>query len=212
MSKEKSSEIASITTKGVILGALIGALATVITALLAFPPFQDWVRTWGKPVEPEQELALEKIPFWISTYDGEGDSDPTCCAGRADLEYGNNVSPFPEYLMNYTLSDDSSRYSYVGMVFVFEQSQNFSDYQNIEFTVTFSKEVIQADLKFEDIAQTKELFHLVGSASSVNKFVVPFSNFATVDFKAIRAISFQVDSTFASGSGRLIVEDIRLTK
>lgn len=44
MSKEHPEEKAArITTKGVIMGALIGMLGTIITAVLAFPPFQEFM-------------------------------------------------------------------------------------------------------------------------------------------------------------------------
>jgi hypothetical protein len=114
--------------------------------------------------------------------------------------------------ISYSMSDDKSRYSYAGIDFVFKPSQNLSDFRNIEFTIYFGKTVNQADFKFEDIAGVIEPFRLVGNADSNKRFVVSLSNFNQIDFNAIRAISFQVDSTFANGKDSLTVKNIVLTK
>lgn len=200
---------------------LTGPQATIIAAIIAvfgiavgsfLSPLAEKVINKPTPTLNPTSLAVEEIPFWISTYDGEGDSDPACCAGRGVLEYGNNVSHFPEYILTYIPSGDGSKYSYAGIDFVFKPSQNLFDYKNIEFTLTFSNKVSQAEFKFEDIAKTIESFRLVGSVDSEKSYVIPFENFTTVDFKAIRAISFQVDSAFASGRSNITVKNIRFIK
>ena len=193
-----------------VIGAICGCLGIVAGAFLN--PYAQKLINQPEPTPNPTSLVIEQVPFTIYTYDGERDSDITCCAGWADFEYVNNANLSPEYLLNYALLDDNSKYSYAGIAFVFAQSQNLSEYQNIEFTITFGDQVTQIEFNFEDIAQTKEPYRIVGEANTEGTYIVPLTNFGQIDFKAIRALSFQVDSDFILGSGKFGVKNIHFTK
>jgi hypothetical protein len=201
---------AIISSKSGVWIAIIGLIGGLLIAILT--PFATKWANQPEPTPNPSSLAIEKIPYSVSTYEGEQDTDKLCCAGRAEWEYSNSVTFSPEYLLYYTLSDDISKYSYAGIAFVFVQSQNLSDYQNVELTVNFGTTINQVELNIEDIAQIKQPYTIVGNTNTETKFVVPLINFNKVDFKAIRAISFQVDSNFLSGSDKFVVKDIRFTK
>jgi hypothetical protein len=193
--------------------AIIGLIGIVIGAVLTafLPLFAQKLVTQSVATQTPVFLTIEQISYSISTYDGERDTDKGCCAGRAEWEYTQSIAKSPEYLLRYSFSDNTSEYNYAGIVFVFEQSQNLNDYKNIEFTIDFGKTLNQVKLSIEDIAQEQENL-VTGNPGEAKKFVVPLSNFGKIDFKAIHAISFQVDSDFMRGRDDFVVKDIRFTK
>jgi len=210
MSQKPEVQAAIISSKSGVLIAIIGLIGGLLIAI--FTPFATKWANRPEPTLAPTSLAIEQTSFSVSTYDGEGDTDKSCCAGRAELEYANNILDSPEYLLHYTLSDDSSKYSYAGIAFVFDQSQNLHDYQNIEFTVSFGATVNQVKLSIEDITHLEQQNISTGNPNQENKFVVPLINFDKVDFKAIHAMSFQVDSDFMHGNDTLTVKEIKFTK
>lgn len=196
--------------KATIVAAIIGVIGICLGAILT--PVVEKLINQTTSTRRMTSLRLEENPFTVYPYDGEHDDDVDCCFGMADFEYVLDSNLEPGYALQYEIPAISEKFGYAGIAFVFEQSQNFSEYKKIEFSVAFTNEAEKFELNFEDIAGTKEPYLIVGKLDSENTYVVPLNNYKAVDFKAIRAISLQVDTQFIRGNGRIVVKDITFTK
>jgi hypothetical protein len=192
-------------------------IAAVITGL--FLSVLAFLTPWAAKLinQPTQtpkatSLAIEQLPFTIFPFDGDHDKNVGCCAGSAYFKYTINAKHLSEYAFDYSLPADSQKNIYAGIAFQFAQSQILSEYQNIELTIAFSDQANQIDMRFEDITKTQEPYRIVGKTNSTNTIIVPLSNFVKIDLKAVRAIDFQVDSTFALGKGTVVIKNIIFTK
>jgi hypothetical protein len=63
----------------------------------------------------------------------------------------------------------------------------------------------------EDITLVEADFHVTGSNTQTNAFIIPITNFKGINLKAVRSIEFQVNSTYASRTNWVDVFHIRLT-
>jgi hypothetical protein len=213
ISKEtKEEKIAGKQSNAMIITAVISSATTLIVGLVAaflgFPPFQESVRSWGNSPKP-QTLAIEQIPYTIYPFDGN--EDPSCCVGQSYFKYTIDENLIPIYRLIYTLPENEPRRGYAGIAFVFERSQDFSDFETLEFSVNFGDNIDQVDVSIEDITLAEADFHITGSETQANAFIVPVSNFKGIDLKAVRSIEFQVNSTYASRTNWIDVFRIRLT-
>ena len=206
MSKDKSSELASITTKGVILGALIGALATVITALLAFPPFQDWVRTWGKPVESQQEIAIEQIPVDIFAYAGNNNPD----GGTATFVLIVDDANTQNYKLDYSLLGD--KYGFAGLAFNFHESMNLSTYNVIECILIFSQPPDEINLYIKDIGKNFNTIRVVSNGSGEMALRYEFRNFPDINFNAVKEVGIVASTDFSTGTHQVVIKNIKFAK
>ena len=206
MSKDKSSELASITTKGVILGALIGALATVITALLAFPPFQDWVRTWGKPLESQQEIAIEQIPLDIFAYAGNNNPD----GGTATFVLIVDDANTQNYKLDYSLLGD--KYGFAGLAFNFHESMNLSTYKVIECILIFSQPLDEINLYIKDIGKNFNTIRIVSNGSGEMALRYEFRNFPDINFNAVKEVGIVASTDFSTGTHQVVIKNIKFAK
>ena len=206
MSKDKSSELASITTKGVILGALIGALATVITALLAFPPFQDWVRTWGKPVESQQEIAIEQIPVDIFAYAGNNNPD----GGTATFVLIVDDANTQNYKLDYSLLGD--KYGFAGLAFNFHESMNLSTYKVIECILIFSQPLDEINLYIKDIGKNFNTIRIVSNGSGEMALRYEFRNFPDINFNAVKEVGIVASTDFSTGTHQVVIKNLKFAK
>ena len=206
MSKDKSSELASITTKGVILGALIGALATVITALLAFPPFQDWVRTWGKPLESQQEIAIEQIPLDIFAYAGNNNPD----GGTATFVLIVDDANTQNYKLDYSLLGD--KYGFAGLAFNLHESMNLSAYNVIECILIFSQPPDEINLYIKDIGKNFNTIRVVSNGSGEMALRYEFRNFPDINFNAVKEVGIVASTDFSTGTHQVVIKNIKFVK
>jgi hypothetical protein len=203
MSKEQSFEAARITTKGVILGALIGAIATVITGLLAFPPFQEWVRSWGSD-RKVQALAIEEIPQRVFAYDGSAEN----LGGWAN--YNTIFDGFdgkPYYELAYSIPEDQT--SYGGLAFQFETGKNLSAYKVIVFTLQFDDVNNPIEFYAKDISGKGGRVRIVSNSTNNMPLRYEFTNFGDVNFNALKEVGINVDNTFSSGGHVVTIHSIR---
>lgn len=191
----------------IIIAALIALLGIIVGAFLT--PWAAKLINQPTPTPKPTSLAIEQIPYRIYSYYSE---NAVCCAGSALFEYGNNADRPPGYSLIYTMPSDKSKSSFGGIAFEFTPSLNISEYQYVKFTITFSGQASQIDVKFEDIAKTQESIHETREANSTNPINVPLASFSKIDFKAIRIIAFEVKGDFAPGSGRIGIKDIQFSK
>ena len=197
--------------QALIIVAVIGFFGGIGTTFL-----KPWAeKLFNQPTQTPKatSLAIEQLPFTIFPFDGEHDPNNVgCCTGSAYFKYTINAKHLSEYAFDYSLPADSQKLSYAGLAFVFDESQILSEYQNIELTITFSDQANQIEMRFEDIANTQEPYRIVGKTNSTSIIIVPLRNFVKTDLKAVRAIDFQVDSTFALGNGKFVIKNIKFTK
>jgi hypothetical protein len=213
ISKEtKEEKIASKQSEAMIITAVISSATTLIVGLvvafLGFPPFQESVRSWSNSPK-SQSIVIEQIPFTVYTF--EGDDDPSCCVGQSYFKYTIDKNLTPIYGLDYILPENDPRHGYAGIAFIFEQSQDFSNFGTLEFSVNFGETINQVDVSMEDITLAEADFHITGSNAQANSFIVPISNFKKINLKAVRSIEFQVNSTYASKTNWIDVFHIRLT-
>ena len=201
---------AKASSNGLIIVAVIGLIGTLILGYWQFVTKPSEANQ-PTPTQNTTSLAIEQIPFTLETYDGERD-DPACCVGRAYFSLINNEKIFPEYLLRYTFPKSGSKWGYAGIEFIFSKSQNFSSYKNLEFTVVFDVEATKAAVRLEDISQTNQQILFTRSAQSENPIIIPLGNFNRIDSNAVHSISFEADTSFASGSDEIIIKDIRFSK
>jgi hypothetical protein len=196
--------------QAVIIAAVITGLFLIILAFLT--PWAEIIVKQPTRTPKPTSLAIEQLPFTIYPFDGDHDLNVGCCAGSAYFKYTINADHLSEYAFDYSLPADSQKIIYAGIAFKFAQSQILSEYQNIELTITFSDQANQIEMRFEDIANTQEPYRIVGKTNSTSIIIVPLRNFVKTDLKAVRAIDFQVDSTFALGNGKFVIKNIKFTK
>ena len=190
-----------------ILAAVIAVLGIVVGAFLN--PIATKLINKPEPTPNPRSVTIEQIPFTIYPFDGN--DNPSCCVGQSYFEYTIDKDLTPIYGLDYILPENDPRHGYAGIAFIFEQSQDFSNFETLEFSVNFGETINQVDVSMEDITLAEADFHITGSNAQANSFIVPISNFKKINLKAVRSIEFQVNSTYASKTNWVDVFHIRLT-
>jgi hypothetical protein len=207
MSTKKTPAAISAAWITAVAGGIILAIGTILGAL-----FAPWAERWANPPETlpnSTSLEIEQIPFTIYPFDGN--DNPSCCVGQSYFEYTIDKDLTPIYGLDYILPENDPRHGYAGIAFIFEESQDFSNFETLEFSVNFGETINQVDVSMEDITLAEADFHITGSNAQANSFIVPISNFKKINLKAVRSIEFQVNSTYASKTNWIDVFHIRLS-
>jgi hypothetical protein len=195
--------------KAILIAALIAILGIVVGAFLN-PLASKWINQPEPTLNPTS-LAIEQIPLKLYTY--QGDTDTTCsCVGVAHMEFRYDANLLPGYTLNYVFPDNNSNYGYAGLVFKFENAQNFSNYSAVEFSIVFSDPNDQANVDITDISGLKVPYHIVDNGAHENKVVIPFSNYKGTEFNAVSSIGFSANTGFSLGKHKFTVNNIRFIK
>lgn len=207
MKKEpKEVQAARIQSRGAILVAVISSVATCVVALLtiffAFPPFQEWVRSWGGNANL-QALSIEQIPQQIFSY-----ADASSGGwGAFWLIYDENVTT---YRFDYWLPADNS--GYAGLAFQFLKSGNLSPYSAVECVMTFDQSPGAIDLYFKDIANNFDTIRVTSNSTNEMVLRYEFTNFPNIDFNAIKEFGVVVNADFVTGGHQVRIKNVRFVK
>jgi hypothetical protein len=199
---------AKVSVKGMVVVAIIGLLGIVATAILN-PLGQKWINSPSTPTVPTPStwLEIEQIPFKVNGYSGDNTSDGTFAWNAFSLRY--DAQQRPNYTLDYYLPNNGDHFA--GMSFVFDKSQDLSDYGSIELTIAFGNPIDRVDLVIAD-PQNNQLFPVIGNGQAEITVTVDFSNFSTVNFNVINSIGFSINTAISNGSHSFTLRNIRLQK
>ncbi len=207
MPKETGKEKVNNQNRTMIIVALISSattlLVSIFTAFLAFPPFQEWVRSWGNDSKVEA-LAIEQIPQRVFPYYGEAEN----VGGFAKIEMiFDGIDEKPSYELNYNIPGDQK--GYAGMAFQFVEGSNLSKYNAVECTVVFNQLSDVVDLYFKDIASNFNTVRVSNNGANEMMLRYEFTNFPKINFNAVKEFGIVVSTDFSSGNHRVRIKNVR---
>lgn len=192
---------AKISARSMIIVAIISLVSALLGALI-----NSFARNGGDQPPPTPVvayLAIEQIPSRVFPYAGDAENKGGTSTMRIIL--GDTA---PAYLLRYNLPNNQLS-GYAGLTFRFESGQNVSAYNAIEFTIQFSEKDETIDLYLNDIAKAKSSIRIVSTGAEEMNVTYPLSNFKNLSLNAIQEVTFNVDSTFVTGSHEIVVKNIR---
>lgn len=177
-------------------------LVSLITAFLAFPPFQAWVYSWGneQKVEP---LGIEHLSPRIFAYYGEAENAGGF--GRLELIF-NEITSRPTYELSYNLPDDKT--GYAGIAFQLGEGSDLSGYNAVECTVIFGQAGDVIDLYFKDIAGHFNTIRVSNNGANEMLLRFEFSNFPDINFNAVKEFGMVISTDFSTGSHKVRIQNI----
>jgi hypothetical protein len=201
MSQEPEVKAAIISSKSGVWIAIIGLIGGLLIAILT--PF---AAKWANRSEPSPNpayLAIETLPMTVFVYDGRAEN----VAGWANL----SISYFdsaPTYYFDYSVP--SNQAGYAGIAFRFNDGQNFSTYQTVEFTIKFDDGEPEhvVDFYLTDISDKKSHIRVTELGHDEKKESELLSNFAGVNLNAIKEITFNTDNSFITGGHKANISAI----
>ncbi|MBI5294312.1 MAG: hypothetical protein HY869_02470 [Chloroflexi bacterium] len=189
-----------------LITALIGSAVTLLVGVLAFPPFQEWVRDRlsDQKIEP---LGIEQMSPRVFAYYGEADN----LGGFARLELIFDAgAERPSYELSYNLPGD--QHGYTGMAFQFKEGSNLSRYGAVECIVIFSELSDVVDLYFKDIAGNFNTIRVSNNGVGEMRLRYEFTNFPAINFNAVKEFGIVVSTDFSTGSHKVQIKDVRFSE
>jgi hypothetical protein len=196
----------SLNQKIIISLAILGIIATIFAA---FVSGHDWFSPslptptviLSSPSKNIMSLGIEQISGDVVSYDGLQKN----MGGIASITRG-FVDSTPSYIFTYELPTDKE--GFAGFVFVFDQAEDVSQFEKIEFAITFQSTNGKIDLYFQDNTGKQDSVRVISNGLDPMNKSIPLSEFAEIDLNALKEVKFDVNTTFESGSQEIIVDNI----
>ncbi len=198
MTKEKSSDWTV-----PIAVAVIGLVGTCVAAFFAIPAFQTWVGSLFSPSNPKS-LAVEEIPQRVFAY--YGNAVNLGGVSTVNLAYDGS-SPYPSYMLDYNVP--AGQTGYAGMAFQFNNGQNMTRYNAVEFTIQFNEINVPIDFYVKDISNEDGYIRILSTSTDKMKLRYELGNFKQVNFNALKEVGFNSDNSFSSGRHIVTISGIR---
>ncbi len=154
---------------------------------------------------PTPRVSIESLGLVAFPYGGEG--DPRVRRGRGSLSIIYEEASPVGYILDYSLPDTGE--GYAGLAFRFHQSQDLTDFEAVEMTISFGDEQARCEVFFKDIDDQTDYVRLgvpmlptsdvaVRIDGQKQTLRIPLStNFPRVDISAVREIGFNANTSFS---------------
>jgi hypothetical protein len=161
------------------------------------------VRSLGGNPEP-QLLLIEQFPQEVFAY------ADTSSGGWSTFWLIYHDMDTPTYRLDYWLPSENS--GYAGLTFKFTGGEDLSDYNAVEYVITFSQAPDEIDMYFKDIADNFDTIRI--TSNNTNEMVLRYqlTNFPNINFNAVKELGFAVNTDFSTGGHQILVKDIRFVK
>lgn len=192
---------AMISSRSGIWIAIIGLIGGLLIAILT-PVVTNWVNR-PEPAPDSTILTIEALPVSVFAYDGRAEN----LGGWTNLGLS-YIDSAPTYNFDFSIPSDQA--GYAGLSFRFNDGQNLSTYQRIEFKIKFDEDEPEHMLDFylTDISGKKNHIRMTELGSDEKKESELLSNFAGVNLNAIREITFNMDDSFVTGGHKVNISGI----